>query len=347
MRKLLIALHAFLLLLSTALYTVETKNLKFDIFLEEDDSDPNYMFAHPDHIVIDKKSNLYIVDRRDCIIRKYDNQGKYVFSCGKRGTGPGELNAIDAISVEDETLAVIGFNIINFYDKNGQILASKRHKITNPYDLIYDPLTDIYISYRIDQKTQRFSLSLRKIDDSLVSEIVSYPAKGRVVKLNDSISIPCYLFEKIVFGLDSKKNIIFAFSEAFRIFKYSNKKRNLIISEIVDPLLIPEDIRKNMDGEVAMSPASGEIISAEPPHKYSVIQNLMIDENDNIWIIALTSDFYGLIRYSPEGKMLYKYKWDRKIEYSQNFYSWQVMGGYLYYKTYDKETGLKILRAKL
>lgn len=346
MKKLIVISSFTLFFLSGLIYSVNVKNLKFEIFFKESDSDSNYIFTHPYQFAVDKNLSLYIVDYKDCIVRKYDNKGKFVFSCGKRGVGPGELNGIERIIITNDYLLIIGFNMINFYDNEGKLVQSSRHNIKNAYDLLYDQLSDVYISYRIDEKTKRFLLSLRKIDDTLISEVASYPATDRVIE-GLGRPMPCYLFEKIAFGINSKKDVIYAFSEKFEVFSSSGAKLNLIIKEKVSPVIIPEDIRKNINGEIAEGVVNGVIkrISCTPPEYYSMIQDLMIDEKDNIWIKALTSEFNGFIKYSQEGKMLGKYQINN--EYNYDHYDWFIIGGYLYHRIYDREEGLKILRAKL
>ncbi|MCK5760586.1 MAG: 6-bladed beta-propeller, partial [Candidatus Delongbacteria bacterium] len=69
---------------------------------EEDITDTNEVFNDITMIKSDSEENLYVLDRRKSVIRKFDTNGDFVLSMGKRGTGPGEMiRAIDMTITED------------------------------------------------------------------------------------------------------------------------------------------------------------------------------------------------------------------------------------------------------
>lgn len=70
--------------------------------VEEDISDTNEVFNDITMIKSDSEGNLYVLDRRKSVIRKFDTNGNFMLSMGKRGTGPGEMiRAIDMVIAED------------------------------------------------------------------------------------------------------------------------------------------------------------------------------------------------------------------------------------------------------
>lgn len=344
MKKLIIL--AILMLFTGLIKSFDNKNLQFEVFFQENDSDPNYIFSSPLRFIIDNDMNMYIVDSKEVVIKKYNSKGEFLLSFGKKGDGPGELRFISNIIITSNKIIVPSYPMINVYDLNGKVINSFQQSFKNAHNLLYDESSDHYISYRIDEETKRFQLSIRKIDDALVSEIASCPADNRVIY---GLARPtaCYLYEKYVFGINSKSDVIYAFSENFEVFSYSKGKSNLIIKEDAKPLYIPDEKWKKIDGAFAGGLKDGvmKTIKCISPHYYSMIQDLKIDEKDNIWIKALTTDFNGFIKYSPQGKMLGRYIVDDKTNYYQN--DWQIKGGFIYHKIYSLEKGLKIYRAKL
>ena len=69
---------------------------------EEDIVDTNEVFNTITMIKSDSEGNLYVLDRRKSVVRKFDTNGDFVLSMGTRGTGPGEMiRAADLVIVED------------------------------------------------------------------------------------------------------------------------------------------------------------------------------------------------------------------------------------------------------
>ena len=70
--------------------------------LEEDIVDTNEVFNDITMIKSDNEGNMYVLDRRKSVIRKFDTKGDFILSMGKRGTGPGEMiRAVDMAITED------------------------------------------------------------------------------------------------------------------------------------------------------------------------------------------------------------------------------------------------------
>lgn len=346
MKKYSVIIIFFFLTAASLLFPDAVRRLKFDLFFSESDYDPNYVFSLPGKVVIDKNSNLYISDLKESVIRKYDKNGKYVCSFGKRGNGPGEILGMSGLEVLKNYIAVMDYKKIHYFDYDGKYAKSIDKKSSKMSFVFHYHLSSIFLDYQIDERSRKFVLSLRDINDNLIREIYSFSAKGRF-ESGEHYWFPCFDFEKIIFGVNSKEDIIYAYSEAFEVFKVSGDKTVSIIKENVKPVLIPGDIRKKLDSIRGALTIKGvdKYIKFTPPENYSLIQDLIIDENDNIWLKVRTSDFFGLKKYSSKGKKLAEYS----MEYDAEYKSPEILisGGYIYMRQYNQDEGLKILRASL
>lgn len=346
MKKNFLLTFMILFFISAVMFSLEKKTLKFDLFFEESDTDINYTFGRAGKMAFDRNSNFYVVDIRDCVVRKYDKKGKYILSFGKKGQGPGEFNYVTNIQILKDKIIIFSSRLISYFDYSGKYHQSAKSDINIASGTLYNSLLDSYLNYEIDKETKRFLLSLRKIDNALIKEIFSYPAINRI-EVGQHYWFYCYDYEKIAFSVNSKGEVIYAFSEAFEIFKYSGDKSTLILKERTKSVPIPENIRKKLDvasGAVTINGKDKEIKFA-PPEKYSLIQEIIIDEKDDIWVKVRTSEFNGFYKYSAGGKKLAQYVLESGYEYERR--QWLVHNGYLYMKYYDDEDGLKIYRAKL
>lgn len=65
--------------------------LKEDFSIGEGEQEEE-MFSEMTAVEVDKKGNIYILDRKESMIKVFDSKGKYVRTIGKKGQGPGEVN---------------------------------------------------------------------------------------------------------------------------------------------------------------------------------------------------------------------------------------------------------------
>ena len=346
MKKYSVIIIFFFLTAASLLFPDAARRLKFDLFFSESDYDPNYVFSLPGKVVIDKNSNLYISDLKESVIRKYDKNGKYVCSFGKRGNGPGEILGMSGLEALKNYIAVMDYKTIHYFGYDGKYIKSVDKSYGRMHYVYHYHFPSIFLVYEIDTQTRKFVLSLRDINDKLIREIYSFSAEGRF-EAGEHYWFPCFDFEKVVFGVNSKEDIIYAYSEAFEVFKTTGNKTVSIIKENAKPVSIPGDIRKKLDfvrGGITINGVDKDI-KFTPPENYSLIQDLIIDENDNIWLKVRTPDFYGFKKYSSKGKKLAEYSMDYDAEYISP--EILISGGYIYMRQYNQYEGLKILRARL
>jgi hypothetical protein len=65
-----------------------------------DTSDENFAFANPGDIVEDRSGNIYIADAGQYRIQKFDRDGKFLASFGRKGQGPGEFSTLRSLSID-------------------------------------------------------------------------------------------------------------------------------------------------------------------------------------------------------------------------------------------------------
>ena len=69
---------------------------------DSNNSNENYLFYKPTDIVIDAKGNTYILDAGNCEIKKYNSNGEYVSSLGRRGQGPAEFLQPQTLEIDKD-----------------------------------------------------------------------------------------------------------------------------------------------------------------------------------------------------------------------------------------------------
>jgi len=101
--------------------------LVFD--LEEDlsignEGDDNYLFYRILDIQVDKDENIYILESGNVRVQKFDKNGNYICTIGRKGQGPGEYQRPFQVIIDDRTgiIKVLDGRKLIFFDKNGKYL---------------------------------------------------------------------------------------------------------------------------------------------------------------------------------------------------------------------------------
>jgi hypothetical protein len=68
--------------------------------------DPAGEIIWPNHLDVDSKGNIFILDRPTASIKKFDSRGRFIKSFGKKGDGPGEMQSPYMVLILDDILHV-------------------------------------------------------------------------------------------------------------------------------------------------------------------------------------------------------------------------------------------------
>lgn len=92
-----------------------------------EEGDANYMFSKASTLALDKMGNIFIADGRECVIKKFDAEGRYLQTIGRKGQGPSEFEApfVFAFDSENQLYVADWLNSrINIFDPEGLFIHS-------------------------------------------------------------------------------------------------------------------------------------------------------------------------------------------------------------------------------
>ncbi len=84
-----------------AYYGELTIELEDDIEIGNDE-DPNCQFYRVAEIALDSERNIYVLDSGNSRVQKFDKEGHYLLTIGRKGEGPGEFLNLSAIFIDNE-----------------------------------------------------------------------------------------------------------------------------------------------------------------------------------------------------------------------------------------------------
>jgi hypothetical protein len=67
--------------------------LKPDLVIGRESGDENYMFSELRSVQVDDQGNIYALDMKEVNVRVFDRTGRHLRTFGKKGKGPGEIDA--------------------------------------------------------------------------------------------------------------------------------------------------------------------------------------------------------------------------------------------------------------
>ncbi|MCJ7579871.1 MAG: 6-bladed beta-propeller [Candidatus Aminicenantes bacterium] len=67
----------------------------------------NYMFSNVTGVGVDENNNIYILDNREVQIKKYDKNGIYIRTIGRKGQGPGEMMSCYSFLISPQNEIVV------------------------------------------------------------------------------------------------------------------------------------------------------------------------------------------------------------------------------------------------
>jgi hypothetical protein len=98
--------------------------------LEEDlsigrEEDDNYLFHRVRALAVDSEGNIYVVDMGNYRVQKFDPDGRYLRTIGRKGQGPGEFSGPSGIAIDSQrNLYVKEYKKIQKFNQEGEFIES-------------------------------------------------------------------------------------------------------------------------------------------------------------------------------------------------------------------------------
>jgi len=334
--------------------------IKFD--LVEDlsigsEEDENSMFYGGVKIGVDDENNIYVLDFGNCRIQKFDKEGNYIKTFGRKGQGPGEFEMPIDIYV-DKNIYVLEFIKIHLFDKSGKFIRTIKpdNFVDSCSEMVNESFLAKVTSYR---KEGRFSeIAILNSKGKIIKSIVDFPSPLRSIRKKGIVFGVFNPYEPRLYFCPLKGGKgIYGYSSRYRLFVINLKgKIELIFEKAESPSRITKKDKnklinkylkyrnKELKGkDIKLS--KGDVKRAFVFPKYRPFYNeIMCDNLNNIYIRKLNSvlkkkkeitfDFFN-----SKGFYLYEIKIPEEPEIIGN--------GYIYTYIVDEAGYFKIKRYKI
>ncbi|MCH8285738.1 6-bladed beta-propeller, partial [candidate division KSB1 bacterium] len=193
-------------------------------FGADDSEGENYYLYKPADIIKDNDGNYYILDAGNYLVKKYDPDGKFLLSFGRKGQGPGEFEYPSQIVLNqaNELLVVDGNSrTINMFDTDGNFIEFVRIVDFNLPKIFALPNRNYVISsFVISDKADKKLLYVLDNEFKVIREFLT------PVNYNDFMQN--MFLNNIYHTIDKDGNIVTAYSAFNKIEKYNTEGVKLL-----------------------------------------------------------------------------------------------------------------------
>ncbi len=329
-----------------------------DLSIEPVDEKGNIRIYTPTRFAVDESGQIFICDYRDSSVKVFDNQGQFVRTIGRKGSGPGEFENVGRVyCLPDGKLMMVDFGLRrgSLFSKDGRFISSHKF-LRSGYNMFFFT-ESFYVReesiVEADKTPKGYKTILFiKAYDYKGEEIFSYgefqESQSALVDEGGrkfTYTRP-YDVESVLAGDQKNKHLYHCLSDQYLIEVFDNEGR--LIRKIDRPynrMPVTElDKKRYLEGFRASSERDLALIekNAEMPKLKPVCKRMLVDDEGRLWVElnekkeenSLTLTAYDI--FGEDGQYLYKIWSEISPELFRN--------GRMYTMERNEETGDRILK---
>jgi len=269
---------------------------------ELEGDDENYQFYNPRDIEVDKEGNIYILDTGNDRIQKFDRNGEYISTLGRKGQGPGEFNIPTVLCLDSG----LNLHVLDFRNRRIQVFSPLSELITTVKTPQFPICIRTLNSGKTVINTLQFSLPGRQSggDETKTYLINIIDSEGEEIK--KFCELEKYNHWQITntanasyIEIDKDDNIYVSFQYQNRIEKYTSE--GTLVFTMDRPLNFK--VGHKMEMKTYILP-DGRKSESELPELTHVSDGIGIDHRNRIWVLTYKKqpgkDERGFPDYKPE-----------------------------------------------
>ena len=328
--------------------------------LEEDLSigsadDENTMFYRIGDMAVDSQGNMFVVDSGNQRIQKYDEDGNYLLTIGRKGQGPGEfMSPYDIFLDAHENIYVSEGMKMHVFDPKGN---SIKDFVLSTFVLGYTiDLEGNIIAYGFvrAERAQNFEVMLINPEGKITKTIAEYPGMSMVSRKGTMFSFSHSYTSQLSFSPIEKKGVAYGYGLEYKLYLTDRTGETSLIIKKNEPAQsisrrekdkIITDFLENTAQEGREWPRDVVEEGANFPDHRPFFSDMASDDKGRIFVRRVKSVLDESKEaefdiFSADGYFLYT----AKLSFTPEL----VKDGYLYHTTYSEETSeYKVIRYKI
>lgn len=266
---------------------------------------PKLLLETPDKpirdIAVAPDGSIFTFDYAEYRIKKFDRSGRLLLEFGGKGPGEGQFAHLTGIRAFADRLLAVDSVGLSTFDLNGRFIGKTAftEEVTPNFSLAFED--GRYVGFQIVAPELKAVLTLRSPQGRESARLVSHDLKEFFPELKPSEDF--YLSDEYarnyLYALDSDSNVLWAATDAFRVFRYRDGKSQLILEEDLTPLPLPENERANL---LARKAKIKPPLFFYVPTRVPLLRHLAVDGGGDLWLYIQSREKTGFGRYTKDGK---------------------------------------------
>lgn len=323
-------------------------DLEEDLSVGDGEEDKCYFYGSID-IDVDKNGNIYVLDRANFRVQKFDKNGNFVLTMGRQGQGPGEFRNPRELTIDrSNQISILDTRMIHIFNANGEL-----------EDCI--GLKNICSQFSFTEKENIVCLLSTRTDEGREEKIILSNREGNQLTSYAKSILPVFRRKNMImtgggtydprlqFCPWHKGSAIYGHSSEYRIHYIDSSGELTFIAEIEKP---PDAITKKEKNEFynnrlkSLKNIQSRLPDSEPLSMNEIKKAYPLPENKPFFL-KLFSDDEGNIYVFDIPDLYAK---EKRIEFdflnSQGYYLYRVKmallpraikAGHIYRDIWDKE----------
>jgi len=326
--------------------------------LEEDliigsEEDKNYMFYQARDIKVDSQGNIYVLDAGNHRVQKFDKNGNYLQTIGRKGQGPGEFADTYEMFIDNQNnLYVSGMRVIHIFNDKGEFIRNVVFPITQIDFAVNTEGNFIVSGFVTSEKGQNYGIMVVNSSGKIIKKISEFPGIDIFQRGKSMVFLSHEYSPMLYISPVRNKGVIYGYSPEYKLC-FLNQKGNIFLivrkdesyhaisrgekDKIIDDhqkrstgRKLPKDIIEGAANFSKYRPFFDRIFTDDKGRIYVRKVKLVLSKSSEVEFDIFSSDGYYLYKTS--------------FSFPPNV----ITNGYLYYIFTSEETGeVKIKRFKI
>lgn len=326
--------------------------------LEEDlsignEEDESYMFYQARDIKVNSQGDIFVLDAGNHRVQKFDKNGTYIQTIGKKGQGPGEFADTYEMFIDNQNiLYVSGMRMIHIFNNKGEFIRNVAIPITQINFAVNTNGNFVLSGFITSEKGQNYGVFITEPDGKIIKNISEFPGIN-IFRSGKSMLFLSHKYSPMLcLSAVNNKGVIYGYSPEYKLY-FLNQKEDIDLvvrkdesyhaisrgekDEIINKRhestsgrKMPKDIIEEAANFSKYRPFYNKILSDDKGRIYVKKAKSVLEESKEIEFDIFSSDGY------------YLYKISLPVSASV------IKNGYLYFVSASEETGVvRIKRFKI
>ncbi len=336
------------------LYGELTLELEEDLSIGSAD-DENTMFYQIGDIAVDSQGNLYVLDSGNQRIQKYDSDGNYIQTIGRKGQGPGEfMRPFDILLDEQDNIFLLEGRKIHVYDPQGNSIKDINLQAFMMGFAVGAEGNIIAHGFVQTEEGQNFGVVIIDPEGKIIKTIAEFPGMRTVVRRDTQFTLSHAYTPFLGFSPVMQNGAVYGYNPEYTLFLIDRSGETTMVIKKDAPFLpitrkekdhIIDEALERTSRRGARWPRDVVEEGANFPDHRPFFDGFASDDKGRIFVrknksVLDESEEDEFDIFSADGYYLYA----TKLAFTPEL----IKDGYLYRRTYSEDTEeYKVIRYKI